>query len=173
MPETTQDSTIILATSWQALGRAEIGDERTMICNCTVVIVFAAFYIEANLNHIIERLGRVDDLYDKFGPRPGLQDKLAWLYIEYCPAEEIGKKKAYKELRKRFPGFDEIYKFRNDVSHGVINRELANLVDAQRLRGNAKEIVADLLEIAKQAGCEIERNTTYEFAISSKDVTTG
>lgn len=49
MPEASKDATLIIATSWQALNRAETGDERTMICNCTVMIVFAAFYIETNL----------------------------------------------------------------------------------------------------------------------------
>src|SRR3970282_181199 len=55
MPEVTSDATLIIATSWQALGRAETGDERAGICNCTVMIGFAAFFIEANLNQFIEK----------------------------------------------------------------------------------------------------------------------
>jgi len=47
MPEVTPDATLIIATSWQALSRAETGDERASICNCTVIIVFAAFFTVA------------------------------------------------------------------------------------------------------------------------------
>lgn len=44
MPEGSEDATILIATSWQALKRAKAGDERTMITNCAVVIVFAGFF---------------------------------------------------------------------------------------------------------------------------------
>ena len=60
--------------------RAETGDDRTKISNCTVVIVFAAFFIEATLNHFIEKAGvkklprKLPDEYD------GLQKKLGWVY---------------------------------------------------------------------------------------------
>ena len=172
MPEASPDATIIIATSWQALGRANTGNVRTMICNCTVIIVFAAYYIEANLNHLIESMGKTKEIIDYYGYRPGLQDKLVWFYITYCADDKtIRNKKAYKAIRHRFPGFDEIYNFRNDVSHGLINRTLANLDDAKRLRANAIDIVSDLFDIAMQAGCEIPRIVTYEFAISSEDLT--
>ena len=59
MPEGSLDATILIATSWQALKRAKGGDERTMITNCTIVIVFASFFIEANLNRIIRPLAKV------------------------------------------------------------------------------------------------------------------
>ncbi len=172
MPEASPDATIIIATSWQALGRADTGDVRMMICNCTVIIVFAAFYIEANLNHLIESIGKTKEMKDYYGYRPGLQDKLVWFYITYCADDKtIMNKRAYEKTRHRFPGFNEIYNFRNDVSHGVINRSLTNLNDAKRLRANAIDIVSDLFDIAKQAGCYIPRSVTYEFAISSEDLT--
>ena len=172
MPEASPDATIIIATSWQAKGRAETGDMRTIICNCTVIIVFAAFYIEANLNHIIETMGKTKEMKDYFKRRPGLQDKLVWFYTTYCADDKtIRFKKALEKIKHRFPGFDEIYKFRNDVSHGVINRSLANLDDAKRLRANAIDIVSDLFDSAKKAGCDIPRSVTYEFAISSEDLT--
>ena len=172
MPEASPDATIIIATSWQALGRAETGDERTMISNCTVIIVFAAFYIEANINHIIESMGKRYEMMEYYGYRPGLKDKLAWFYVKFCAEDKmITKNEIYMELIHKFPGFDEIYSFRNSVSHGVIERGLANLEDAKRLRSNAKVIVDDLFLIAKQAGYEIPRGITYEAAISSEDIT--
>jgi len=57
MPEATEDAVFLIATSYQALGRASVGDDETMTCNCTVVLVFAAFFIEANLSHIIKERG--------------------------------------------------------------------------------------------------------------------
>ena len=172
MPEASSDATIIIATSWQALARAETGDERTIISNCTVIIVFAAFYIEANLNHIIETMGRKYEMMEYYGYRSGLQDKLAWFYIRFCAEDKlISKREAYSEIRHRFPGFDEIYSFRNSVSHGVVDRSLANLEDAKKLRTQAKATVNDLFDIAKEAGYEIPRGITYEAAISSEDIT--
>jgi hypothetical protein len=172
MSEASPDATIIFATSWQALGRVDTGDERTMICNCTVIIVFAAFYIEANLNHLIESMGKTKEMKEYYGHRPGLQEKLVWFYNTYCAdSKTIMNKKAYIEIRHKFPGFDEIYNFRNDVSHGAVNRPLANLDDAKRLRANAIDIVRDLFDIVKQAGYNISRSVTYEFAISSEDRT--
>jgi hypothetical protein len=172
MPEASHDATITIATSWQALGRAETSDERMIISNCTVAIVFAAFYIEANLNHIIERMGKTYEMMEFYGYHPGLRDKLAWFYIKFCADDKMkAKKEIYKELIPRFPGFDGIYSFRNSVSHGEIDRSLANPEDAKRLRTQAKAIVNDLFNIAKQNGYEIPRGITYEAAISSEDVT--
>jgi len=172
MPEASSDATIIIATSWQALARAETGDERTIISNCTVIIVFAAFYIEANLNHIIETMDRTYEMMEYYGYRSGLKDKLAWFYVKFCSDDKMkSKKEIYKELIPRFPGFDEIYSFRNSVSHGVIDRSLANLEHAKRLRTQAKAIVNDLFDIAKQTGYEIPRGVAYEAAISSEDIT--
>ena len=37
MPESTVDAIVLISTSWQALKRAEQRDERTMLCDCTVV----------------------------------------------------------------------------------------------------------------------------------------
>src|SRR5262245_43722618 len=84
MPEGSVDATILLATSWQALKRAKNGDERTMLCNCTVVVVFAAFFIEANLNHIVEEMGKTNEMLQFLGNRnAGLQHKLAWFYNNF------------------------------------------------------------------------------------------
>jgi len=68
---------ILIAISWQALNRALSGDPRTRLCDCTVVILFAGFFVEANLNDIVQRLGRKRDMLAFLQrPYPGLQDKL-------------------------------------------------------------------------------------------------
>jgi hypothetical protein len=172
MPEINKDATLLLATSWQALGRAELGDQRALICNCTVIIVFAAFYLESNITHIIEEMDEYDDLIEFAGnDLPGLGVKFAYLYKRLMLKDiEITKKKIYKEIGMEFPEAVELYDFRNKVAHGEIDRSLATLEDAKRLRQAAKEIVAKFLEIAKKAGYQIERGTTYEFAISSTDL---
>ena len=169
MPEATDDAAILIATSWQALNRAENGDERTMICNCTIVIVFACFFIEANLNHIIDIMNKTEDMKQFLHKRdPGLQGKLAWFYNCYDRVPKTcDKKKLYEELRTRFPGFNEINQFRNDISHGKIVR--SNLDNAESLRKKAKAIVDELFKIAEQADCKISRPITYETAITSCD----
>ena len=175
MPEGSVDATLLLATSWQALTRAKGGDERTMLCNCTVVVVFAAFFIEANLNHIIDEMGKTDEMFQFLGNRnAGLQHKLAWFYNHVVARQRAAtKREMYQngieiKLRRKFPGFDEIYNFRNNISHGIIDRNTANLDDAKRLRVNAKAIVDALFKTATKAGYEIPRSITYEFAITAE-----
>ena len=173
MPEISKDASILIGISWQALKRAEKGDERTMISDGTVAIIFAGFFIEANLNQIVELLGKKEEmmLFLK-NQRPGLQDKLAWFYNEYVAEPRLnsrndGMKKLYTELRAKFPGFEEIYEFRNKVSHGKIDLIAANLADAERLRVQAKSIVNELFKIAELVtGQEIPRAITYDDAIA-------
>jgi len=175
MAEVSEDATLLIATSWQALGRAVEGDEKASVVNCAVVIVFAGFFVEANLNHILEALGRQADMEDFFKPsKPGLQQKLGWYYSEYAASSKATNKEALnvevfrRELLARFPGFEEIYRFRNDVAHGHIDRSLTNLIDAKRLRDYSKAIVDDLFGIAQARGREIPRLVTYDMAISSQ-----
>jgi hypothetical protein len=174
MPEGSIDATILLATSWQALKRAKSGDERTMICNCTVVVVFAAFFIEANLNHIVDKMDKNDEMFQFLGnPNAGLQHKLAWFYNRFVARPKaVNKRQMYsngieRKLRRRFPGFYEIYNFRNNISHGIINRGTANINDAKRLRIRAKEIVDELFRISAKVGYDVPRSVTYEVAIKS------
>lgn len=88
MATRTRHSPILIAISYQALNRARARDPRTQECDCTVVIVFAGFYLEADLNDLIRQLGREADMLNFVDPRrrrsPGLQDKLAWFYNEYA-----------------------------------------------------------------------------------------
>ena len=95
-----------------------------------------------------------------------------WFYNFYIAQSKLNSKKEgmkdlYTKLRVEFPGFDEIYKFRNDISHGNIDSAIANLADVQRLRTEAKNIVDKLFKFAEQAtGQAIPRTTTYYDAIS-------
>jgi len=80
MAEGTKDAMILISTSWQALGRAIQRNPETLICDCTVVTLFASFFMEANLNYIIEKLNMKKEMI-KFlnnNQYPGLQDKLGW-----------------------------------------------------------------------------------------------
>lgn len=175
MPEAGRHAPILIATSWQALGRAVNEGPDTLLCNCTVVVLFAGFYVEANLNHIVQRLhmrGRMKAFMGRKN-HPGLQDKLAWFYNEFVArTKSPNLRTAYrsgvaKKVRRRFPGFAQLYRFRNDISHGVINRSGRSLAQAQRLRQQAKDIVSQLFAILKRRGHRIPRTTTYFQAISS------
>ena len=73
-------------------------------------------------------------------------------------------------LRPETPsGFSRIYHFRNNIAHGKIDRSSANLVDAENLRRQAKEIVDELIKIAEEADYKIERGITYEIAIYGRN----
>jgi hypothetical protein len=144
MPEAGRHAPILIATSWQALGRAINEGPDALICNCTVVVLFAGFFVEANLNHIVQRLGKGSSLAAFAGGKkyPGLQDKLAWFYNEFVArvrrpnvrtANRYGIGKA---VRRRFLGFAGLYRFRNDISHGVINKTGRSLVKAHSSAGN-------------------------------------
>jgi hypothetical protein len=75
---------ILIAISWQALNRALSGRADTTLCDCTVVILFAGFYLEADLNDLIQRLGRTREMRASLKKQtPGLGDKLASFYNEY------------------------------------------------------------------------------------------
>ena len=175
MPEAGRHAPILIATSWQALGRAINEGPDALICNCTVVVLFAGFFVESNLNHIIQRLGKGSSLATFAGGKkyPGLQDKLAWFYNEFVarvPRPDVRTANRYgigKAVRRRFPGFAGLYRFRNDISHGVINKTGRSLVKAQQLRQQATEIVAELFEILERRGHRIPRTTTYWQAITS------
>ena len=169
MPEGSEDATILIAISWQSLIRAKSGDEHAMICDCIVVVVFAGFFIEANLNHILEKMGKIEEMNRFLGNHyPGLQDKLAWFYNCYiAKSKSNNKKQLYQKLRRKFPGFNEIYQFRNNISHGIIDSSVANLKDAERLRIQAKTIVDELFKIANRAGYAIPRTTTYRDVITN------
>ena len=175
MPEGSKEAALLIATSWQALNRAIGGNPDTLVTDCTVLILFAAFFIEANLDYVVEELQGKEQM-TKFLKKqyPGLQDKLGWFYNEYVAIPRSpNKKQLYKdgikrELRRKFPGFAKLHRFRNDLSHGSINASAKSLPEALQLRSQAKRIVDDVFKIAsKAAGREIERVVTYHDAITS------
>jgi hypothetical protein len=173
LPEAGRNAPILIATSWQALGRAINEGPDTLVCNCTVVVLFAGFYIEANLNHVarVLRCGRRLRAFTRGRTHAGLQDKLAWFYNDFVsqsPASDLREARQhgiYRRIRRRFPGFAELYRFRNDISHGVINRSGRSLAEAQRLRQHAKDIVDELFTVLERRGHNVRRTTTYWNAI--------
>jgi len=174
MPEATEDAVFLIATSYQALGRANTGEDQTITCNSTVVLIFAAFFIEANLTHILEVMGELDRMRRDVGrKKPGLYPKLAWFYDKLVRHSEDTKRDqlfeaSFKDaVYSQFPGLEELVDFRNGVAHGKIDRSRANPADASRLRQHAKDIVTQLFAIAATAGHEIPRSITYAMAISS------
>ena len=85
MPEAGRHAPILIAASWQALGRALNEGPDTRVCNCTIVVLFAGFYVEANLNHIVRvlKLKRRVSQFMGSQKHPGLGDKLAWFYNDF------------------------------------------------------------------------------------------
>jgi len=173
MPEGSKDAAVLIAASWQALNRALGGNKATQLTDCTIVILFAGFFIEANLNYIIEELGERKSMEEFLSMRhPGLQDKLGWFYNRHvAKAKAANRKQLYArgiagKLRRRFPGFATLHRFRNDLSHGVLNKTAFSIQSTVNLRVQAKAIVDQLFEIAEATAAVVQRDTTYHEAIS-------
>jgi hypothetical protein len=169
MAEVSKDAMTLISISWQALNRAYNNNEDTLLCDCTVIILFASIFIESNLNYIIDNMKankKMKDFVGNQNQHPGLQDKLYWFYNEYIAKDKAKKKKTYKVIRKRlgrkFPGFCMLTKFRNEISHGYINPSIANLSRTNELREQAKDIVDNLFSIANKNGYEITRIINYD-----------
>lgn len=102
---------------------------------------------------------------------PGLQDKLAWFYNEYVARSKTTNRETLynrgikAKLRRRFPGFAELYRFRNDVAHGVVNSNAKSLQKTRTLRQQAKDISKALFEIAVAQGHNVAPSTDYWRAI--------
>lgn len=162
MPELNEDLACFIATSWQAMGRVIHGAEETKAVDLTVMMVFAAFYVEGNISGIVREMGQHDVMEEKIGKRAGFEKKLSWFFSKFV--EDITSKKwpqRMDKLNDRFPGIREVIGFRNDVSHGSLDRSKLNLDSAKRLRQNAKNTVKELINIAEQSGTRIEQVTTY------------
>ncbi len=54
MPEISDNASIFIATSWQALDRANRykDDAGLRFCNSMIILIFACFYLEETLNVI-------------------------------------------------------------------------------------------------------------------------
>jgi hypothetical protein len=63
MAEGNKDAMILISTSWQALNRANQQNQQTLLCDCTVATLFAVFFIEANLNLIIDEINLKEEMH--------------------------------------------------------------------------------------------------------------
>lgn len=179
MPEGSEHAAILIAVSFQALNRAFDENPDTLLSDCTVLILFAGFYVEATLNHVFESIGKdikafplsEENAHGK--SQPGMQDKLAWFYNEFMEDikannwREIREKKIYEKLTTKFPGFSELHAFRNDLSHGKVNETAKSLLTAKRLRQQAKDLVDQLYTITEKKGYNLPRLITYQDAIAT------
>ena len=130
--------------------------------------------MEASLTELIDRLGRTQEMEKFIGFRfPGLQHKLAWFYNEFVARKKAStRKELYRngivnKIKRKFPGYGQLHQFRNDVAHGVINKDARSLKKTIRLRQKAKDIVDSIFEITRKRGYDILRDTTYWQAIAS------
>lgn len=166
MPEVTSHASILIATSFQALDRVIKDNKETEVSDSTIVILFATFFIEANLNHIRNVMNKKEII-----SREGLYSKIKKFYNQFIGPLPEGKGKfdqVIDKLEYEFNGFKNIYDFRNKISHGEVDLVIANRKTAEELRQKAKDIVNKLYEIVKEkTGIEIPRDITYTNAIFS------
>ena len=103
MPEVSKEVSIIIATSWQALNRAISGNQETLICDCTIVILFAGFFLESKLDYIIEEMKLKSEMKVFLKKKyPGMQDKLSWYYNKFVArAKAKNSKQLYSKNIKR------------------------------------------------------------------------
>ena len=165
MPESTKEASMLINISYRALKRVEADNQDAQIADRVVMMIFAAFFIEANLNHIIKALGKEKDVETKWGANSGLGNKLAWFYNAYVSSSEItSKKEIYQKTCERFPCSREICDFRDCIAHGELNKALPYLSQAEEMRAKAKDIVDELFKILKVHGHEFPRVITYNEA---------
>jgi len=175
MAEVNADAMTLITISWRALNRAKHhynqGELGGILCDSTIMILFASIFIEANLNYIIDALGFNDRIRVTLGPNAGLQLKLSWIYNEFIAGKKVmtwnksSKKDTEIKLYEEFPGYREIHSFRNEISHGYIDPSVANLEKAEIIRQQAKSIVDQIFTAIKKNGFEIPRITTYNDVI--------
>ncbi|MEN6511595.1 MAG: hypothetical protein ABFD00_07155 [Chloroherpetonaceae bacterium] len=172
MAEVNNNASILIATSFQAIERAKVSSAPE---NLMISLVFLGFYLEENLDFIIETLNKKNELIKFFNKKNnhGLLDKFGWFYNSYIASERLQKSNKkfmrclLKNLEERYPGFKKIYEYRNHVSHGKINSSV-NIQKVGQLRQTAKAITDDLLEIVNQKeSISIKKNINYKDAIAN------
>jgi hypothetical protein len=181
MSEGSEHAAILIAASYQALYRTALDIPDTLLTDCTILVLFAGFYVEATLNHILEQSGQKAKLQQfplskrnhQGKKHPGMQDKLAWFYNEFMDQtratnwRELYDGGIVVKLGEEFPGFVELHEFRNDISHGEINQSAKSLDTAKRLRQQAKDLVNKLYDITHEKGYDVSRLMTYHDALAS------
>jgi hypothetical protein len=182
MAEGNPDTAILVAISFQAMSRLDrLAREATRVADTTVMLFFAAVYLEGTLDYIVSFSGKKRRMLKFLYPkkrrrysRPGLQQKLAWFHneciaVERCPDRaSLTNRKIGARLRFLFPGFGRLKAFRNAVAHGHI--EEVDLSMARKLRDGVKTVVDRLYDAAEQEwGRKIDRITTYDAATRTLD----
>jgi len=167
--EVNKDAMWLITVSWQALKRAEgeevEKDEVGRICDSTVILAFAGFYVEATLSHIIEALGEYEnmieflDIHTTTFPTPTLFNRFQWFYNKYISSAPVSKKsqlpargEMMRLLDVEFPGIMTLLEFRNSVAHGTMHKVVLDLGQTLNLRKKAKEIASKLRETASAKG---------------------
>jgi len=172
MSEVSKNAAIFLATSYQALDRAEKTGGAIKFCNSIVTLIFACFYMEETIDIIIETLNKSDEMH-KFlnDDYPGIFKKFAWFFNYYLSDDKKSKDRLLKNqnysytmevINQAFPHFKELYKFRNNISHGKINEIVQNFENVIIFRQAAKDKVTKILNISN---LNEMRNITYQSAI--------
>ena len=181
MPELGRDAPVLIAASFQARERQRVTpNPETLRTDCTVMIVFSVFYIEATVDAIAQKMHMRSQMDAFLNPKrdkhyhPGLRHKLGWFYNEFVAVDKATTKNQLfkrehhltRKLQRKFPGYASLYKFRNDVSHGAIGAVADSFADAKELREQAKDIRSKLYSIARRYDPSVNPDTTYHEAIA-------
>jgi hypothetical protein len=110
--------------------------EENRLYNCMGAIVFAAFLMEAYLNHIGERLLEYWD--DQIKKNLGIENKLKII------AHELDLETDYS--RRPFQSFSTIFKFRNHMAH------------AKRMVDDAQEMISKIHVEARRKQPDLPEN---------------
>ncbi len=102
MAEVSDNAAIFITTSFQAIERAKFGfPPGSETVNLMVSLVFLGFYLEENLDVIVDKLNKRGELKEFFGKRePGLKMKFGWFYNSYIAPVRL--KKSNKAFRMIF-----------------------------------------------------------------------
>jgi hypothetical protein len=179
MAEGNPDTAILVAISFQAMQRLKhLPREDTRVADTTVMLFFAAVYLEGTVDYIVGAYGKKRSMFKFLYPRgrgrhqhPGLKQKLAWLH-NACIAQDgdrcnsrsmLTYRKIGARLRYMFPGFRKLNDFRNTVGHGRVLE--VSFGEALALRKETKATVDRLYDAAEDEWSKpIERITTYRAA---------
>jgi hypothetical protein len=184
MAEGNPDTAILVAISFQAMQRLKRQSEETRVADTTVMLLFAALYLEGTIDYIVSFSGKNRRMITFLNPLPkskkkskkrrrrflpGLRLKLTWFHNECiaanrCPGRVSLKPKIGSRLRRMFPDFRVLNAFRDSVAHGHIHE--IDPARAKDIRGERKDVVNRLYDAAEAKwGTHVDRITTYDAAI--------
>jgi len=102
MAEVSENAAMLITVSFQALQWAEIDlPPKSKPINLMVSLLFLAFYLEQNIDVIIQWLNKKAEL-EKFNNNKtglGLQNKFGWFYNYYVVPDNFRVKQADKEFK--------------------------------------------------------------------------